>query len=146
MSAAENKAVVRRWFEAINAGNLPLVDELVSPTYVNRGVPPGQPNDLAAFKQTLTMFRAAFPDLQVTVEDLIAEGDQVVVKCTLRGTQQGEFQGLPPSGRPFRVNGLIRYRIVDGKIAEDEPAIDQLGMLQQLGALPTSGQERQAGA
>lgn len=140
MSAEENKAVVRRFIEdLISTGNLALADELCAPNYVNYGLPPGILPGIEGIKQTLGVFRAAFPDFHITLEDLIAEEDKVVARFTAHGTHQGDFQGIPPTGKSFTAPGMTYYRIVNGKIAEDHPIFDQLGMLQQLGVVPPLG-------
>lgn len=86
------------------------------------------------------MFRTAFPDLYGTIEDLIAEGDKVVTRITYRGTHQGEFMGIPPTGRPVTMTFTGINRIAGGKIAEGWVNFDALGMMQQLGVIPTPGQ------
>jgi steroid delta-isomerase-like uncharacterized protein len=90
-------------------------------------------------KQLLAMFRAAFPDQRVTIEDLVAEDDRVVNRSTYTGTHLGEFQGIPPTGKRFTIGGINVSRIANGRIVEDWTILDQLGMLQQLGVIPTSG-------
>jgi predicted ester cyclase len=87
------------------------------------------------------MFRAAFPDGSMTIEDMIAEGDKVVTRKSYRGTHQGEFLSIPPTGRQIRVGLIDIMRIVDGKVVEHWNVGDDLGMLQQLGALPALGKE-----
>ena len=85
-------------------------------------------------------FAAAVPDARYTVEDMIAEGDRVVSRFTMTGTQTGEMQGIPPTGKQCKVAGIDIFRVVDGKIVEHWDAVDQLGMLQQLGVIPAPGQ------
>ena len=89
-------------------------------------------------KLTLAMMRAAFPDLQITCEAMIAEGDRLAIRHTIRGTQQHEFIGVPHSGRDVAVAGVTVVRFVEGKIVEHWLYNDDLGMLRQLGALPTA--------
>ena len=82
----------------------------------------------------------AFPDIHFTIDDMIAEGDKVVVRFTVRGTHQGDYLGVPPTGKQFAVNGIAIHRIVDGREVEVWDCVDILGMLQQLGAiLPLGG-------
>lgn len=142
MSLEENKVIVRRFFEELlSAGNLAVADELLAPTYVNYF--PGLPEPVRgpeAFKHLVATYRAAFPDMHVVVDDLIAEGDTVAVRFTVRGTHQGEFQGLAPTGKSVTMPGQVFYHFVDGKIAEDRPVLDQLGLMQQLGVIPAPGQ------
>jgi steroid delta-isomerase-like uncharacterized protein len=139
MSTEANKAVARRLFEeSLNTGNFAVLDELFAPNY--RNYFPGMPDplDREGWQQVVTMFRIAFPDLHFTVEDIIAEGDTVVLRWTHRGTHQGDFQGIAPTGKSIMGMGIVFFRLEDGKIVEDRPLFDQLGMLQQLGAIPAS--------
>ncbi len=137
----ENKALIRRFAEEyVNKGNLALASELLTPTYVNHLAPPGIPPGPDGENQVLTMFRSAFPDGQVTLEDILAEGDKVAVRLTFSGTHQGEFMGIPPTGRSFTIAGMNVFRIEDGKIAENWPQLDMLSLMQQLGVVPPPGQ------
>jgi steroid delta-isomerase-like uncharacterized protein len=140
MSAEENKAVVRRFItEVIAGGNMALTEELVAPNYVNYSLPPGAPPGVEGLTLLLAMLRAGVPDIQFPIEDLIAEGDKVVARYTVQGTHRGDFQGIPPTGKQIALRGLAYYRLEGGKIAEDEPIVDQFSLLQQLGALPAPG-------
>ena len=137
MTTEANKALIRRIVEEIeNRDNLALIDELVAPNFVNHTPAPGLPPDREGIKQLLSMFRAAFPDGSMTIEDMIAEGDKVVSRKTYRGTHQGEFLGIPPTGRHVSVGLIDIMRIVDGKVVEHWRVGDDLSMLQQLGVLP----------
>jgi steroid delta-isomerase-like uncharacterized protein len=140
MAAEENKAVVRRFAETVQqffqTGDLSGLDEVCAPDFVHHG--PGLPPDLAGFKQMAPAFRSAFSDVEVVIEDLIAEGDRVVDRITVRGTHQGEFMGVPPSGRRFEMQEIHVARVVDGKIVERWAQIDTLGLLQQIGGVPGS--------
>jgi steroid delta-isomerase-like uncharacterized protein len=141
----ENKALIRRFTEEyINQGNLALASELLTSTYVNYLAPPGIPPGPDGENQVLTMFRSAFPDGQVTLEDILAEGDRVAVRLTFSGTHQGEFMGIPPTGRSFTIVGMNVFRIEDGKIAENWPQLDMLGLMQQLGIIPEPGGSEEA--
>ena len=138
MSTEENKALVRRGFEAVNQKNLAVFDELLTPDIVvhtasttNQG--------LEAYKQVLSMYMTAFPDLHFTIEDMIADGDTVVVRYTTRGTHQGNFMGIPPTGKQVSVTGIFIDRIVNGKAVEQWINGDDLGLLQQLGVVPAMG-------
>ena len=86
------------------------------------------------------MYRSAFPDIQFTIEDLIAEGDKIVTRYTARGTHRGDLQGIPPTGRQVTVTGIIISRFANGKFVEGWLDFDALGMLQQLGVIPAPGQ------
>ena len=140
----ENKAILRRVTdEVFTQGNLDVVDELFSPDYVlyDPGVPGGELRSTESFKQQwVSMFRTAFPDLQPSVEDQVAEGDKVVTRYTGRGTHQGELMGIPPTGNEVVVSGTIMSPVSDGRIEEEWNNFDALGMMQQLGVIPPPGQ------
>ena len=136
-----NKALARRFFEEVASQHNPdLVDELFSEDYVLHD--PGNPmvQDRETFKQFLTGHYAAFPDAKWTVEDVVAEGDRVVVRWTFTGTHQGELLGIPPTGKQVSMSGITIYRVADGKIAEEWAVSDIMGFMQQLGVLPPPGQ------
>ncbi len=140
----ENKAILRRVTdEVFNQGDLDLVDELFAPDYVlhDPGLPGGELRGTENFKQQwVTMFRTAFPDLQLSVEDQVAEGDRVVTRYTGRGTHQGELMGIPPTGNEVSVGGIIVSRVSGGRVEEEWNSFDALGMMQQLGVIPPPGQ------
>ena len=141
MDTEQNKALYRRWFEdVVNTGNLALADELLATDYLLHfpGMP--QPVDGQTHKSLVGMFRTGFPDWVETVEDVIAEGDRVVVRVAGRGTHLGDFQGIPATGRRVEAHGVGIARIRDGRIAEAWAAYDALGLLQQLGAIPVPAQ------
>jgi predicted ester cyclase len=137
MSAEENKALLRRYLEeAWNNGNLAIVDELVDPTY-NQGRHPTRDEE----KQSITGIRTTCPDFNTTIEDMIAEGDKVVVREVVRGTQQGEMKTvmgiIPPTGKQLTMSLIVIFRIANGKLIEAWAQGDELGLLQQLGAIPS---------
>ena len=136
--SAENKAVIRRMVEAFNRGNLGLADELVSGNYVWHGPGGTDVRGPEGFKQVASMYRTAFPDASLTIEDIIAEGDKVVIRWTARGTHQCELMGVAPSGRRVTVPGITISQVVDGKIVEEWETFDQLGMFQAIGTVPSS--------
>jgi steroid delta-isomerase-like uncharacterized protein len=142
MSAEDNKALVRRYYEdAWNKHNPTVVDELFRADFVDRSPDvPGIPHTREGLKQFMGMYLRAFPDAHITIEDQLAEGDQVVTRWTGHGTQTGEFMDLPPSGKKVTVLGLEIDRLAGGQIVESWTSFDQLGMLQQLGALPAPKQ------
>jgi steroid delta-isomerase-like uncharacterized protein len=132
-----NKALYRRWFdEVVSEGNLALADELLADDYAMHFPGIDAPVDREGHEQLVLMFRTGFPDWVETVEDVIAEGDRVVVRVVGRGTHEGEFQGIPPTGRRVIATGVGIARIANGQIAETWAAYDALGLLRQLGALP----------
>lgn len=144
MSAEENRAVMRRYYEeVVNEGKLDLVEEVIGPDYV--GHEPGEETQgPEGFKQFLGMMRSAFPDLNATVEDEIAEGDKVVARYTARATHQGELMGIEPTGKRVEVPGIEINRISGGKIVEQWNMYDAMGMMQQLGVIPESEQAQGA--
>src|SRR5205823_14624824 len=97
------------------------------------------PGGIEGSKQFIAMYLTAFPDVHFTVEDIIAEGDKVVTRLTVRGTQQGAFMGIPATGKQTTSTGIDINRIVDGKSVEHWLEMDTLGLLQQLGAVPAPG-------
>jgi steroid delta-isomerase-like uncharacterized protein len=136
MSTEQNRAILRRRVEEIwNQGNLSVIDDLIAADFVSNGQAIGR----EGFRQFVSTVRTAFPDLQFTVEDIVTEGDKVCVRYVGRGTQQGEFAGLPASGKPVHFTGIDIFRIADGQMAEEWLMYDQLGLLQQLGAIPVPG-------
>ena len=140
MSTEDNKALVRRFYEeVINQRNLDLVDELCTTTHVYHN-PPTTLHGREEFKQLLSLYITAFPDARLTVEDQIGEGDKVVTRYTFRGTHQADLMGIPPTGKQVTVTGMIITRIGNGKSEEGWLNFDALGMLQQLGVIPTPGQ------
>ena len=139
MLAETNKAVVRRFFEEVwNKGKLNVLDELIVKDHVSSGpgALPGLPTGPEGSKQFVTVYRNAFPDVQFTIDDQIAEGDKVVTRWTAHGTHQGELVGIPATGKSSTVTGITENRIVDGKIVESWNIFDQFGMMQQLGVIP----------
>ena len=145
MSAEENKAIVRRFVDEVqSAGNIDAIDELCSPEFVNHSAPPGMPANCEGVKLVTAMFRQAFPDSYFTVEDMVAEGDKVVSRKTFHGTHQGEFMGIPPTGKRVSIGLIDIVRIADGQVVEHRSIGDNLGMLQQLGVIPQPGQSEGA--
>ena len=132
----ENKAVVRRFYETFEKGDLSIVDEVLASNFVEHNPFPDQPPGPEGMKQVLGMMQAAFPDLALSTEDMIAEGDKVAVRAKITGTHRGEFMGLPATGNKVTVTGISIYGVVDGKIVEHWEQFDAMGMMQQLGAIP----------
>ncbi len=142
MSAEDNKALVRRYFEdAWNKANPALVDEIYAADFVDRSPDvPGIAHTRDGLKQFMGVYLRAFPDANITVEDQLVEGDRLVTRWTARGTQTGEFMEMPPSGKKVAITGIQIDRFSGGKIVEGWTLFDQLGMLQQLGAVPATRQ------
>ncbi len=141
--SAENKALVRRLTKEIwSKGNLNLADQIVSTNYVYHDPALAHEPGLEGFKQHVTRVRAAFPDIQFTIDDIIAEGDRVVSRWTARGTHRGDFLGVSGTGKPVTVTGTSTSRISRGKIVEHWSNWDALGLMQQLGVVATLGQAK----
>lgn len=133
MSIKENKTIVRRWVEGWNTASPTAIDELFITNFIDHTPSLGESSGLEGFKQRATMIRTAFPDLYFTVEDMIAEGDRVLVRWIVRGTHEGVFMGIPATGRQVTWEGINIFRITGEKIIERWTFQDQLSMLQQLG-------------
>jgi len=137
----ENKAIARRDFEEVwNQGNLDAIEEICTP--VGFGHMGGGPdiNTIEDYKQYVTMYRTAFPDIHFTFEDEIAQGDKVVIRWTVTGTHKGDLMGISPTGKQCTGTGITIYRFSGGKIQESWSNWDDLGMLQQLGIVPPIGE------
>jgi predicted ester cyclase len=129
MSTEENKNIVRRFItEILEKGNVSLVDQFCAPDYVNRMTGQG----VESLKQVGGLVKAAIPDYHISIENLVAEGDQVVARFTISGTYTGSVMGSKPTNKPINVRGLTYYRLSNGKIVEDDPITNQ-DMMQLLG-------------
>jgi steroid delta-isomerase-like uncharacterized protein len=138
----ENKALVRRYFEEIwGKGNLDAIEELFTTDFVRHGptATEREVRGLESFKGLVSMYHSALPDLQVPIEDLIAEGDRVVTRWTARGTHQGELMGNAPTGSQASITGILIDRISGGKIEEEWVDYDTLHLMQQIGGVPLPG-------
>ena len=139
MSAEQNKVSIQRWVEAAwNNGNLAMADEIYSADYVVHD-PAGPIHGTEALKQFVSTFRTGYPDLHAAIEDMIAEGNKVVWRYTVRGTHKGEFMGITPTGKSITLTGILISRFANDKVVEDWNNYDALGMMQQLGAIPSMG-------
>ena len=139
MLTETNKTVSRRFLEEVwNKGNLALLNEIIAKDHVDSGpgTLPGLPTGPEGSKQLVTVYRNAFPDVHFTIDEQIAEGDNVVTRWTAHGTHKGELVGIPATGKSTTVTGIAIDRIVNGKIAESWGIFDQFGMMQQLGVIP----------
>jgi steroid delta-isomerase-like uncharacterized protein len=137
MSVEENKAVVRRYYnEVVNGKKWDLVDELLAPDFEGFKERLGNKTSREQIKQTLAYLRKSSPDHVQTVEDLIAEGDKVSARWTIEGTHQGDYLGVPGSGKRFRISGIEIFGLRDGQIVEHWFSGDVYGFMQQVGAIP----------
>jgi len=138
--ATSNKATFRRFHDAMSTGDAELIsktiDEFVEPDVLIRTPVPVEATGAQALKEVFTRLRRAFPDLHITVEDLIAEGDKVVGRNSVTGTHQGEYMGLPPTGKSVIYNEIFIFRFAGGRIAETWGVVDVFSQMKQLGAIP----------
>lgn len=136
MQADEMKALAHRFIEEVwNQGALEVVEELYAPDCLLNGRPMGA----EGIKKFVSMFRAAFPDLHLTIEEQIVDGDRYVMRTRSQGTNQGSFMGIPPSGKVIDIGAISISRFENGKIVEEWEYNDGLGMYRQLGLLPDRG-------
>ncbi len=132
----EYRLAVQRFFEeAFNAGNIRILPELIAPEHISH-LPTGDHYGPEGVRIDITGFRTAFPDLKLVLDDVIETSEKVVYRFTARGTHQGPFMGVPPTGNRVRVDGIGIDRFRDGKMVERWVQYDSVGLLQQLGAFP----------
>jgi len=137
MTAETNKLVMRRFLEFINTASEKLAQELISPDAIFHV--PGRPEPMrgpAGYLAIIGMMRGGFPDIQWTLEEMVAEGDKVAARFTMRGTHRGAFFGVPPTGKTITVQATNFYRLSGGQFVEEHGQPDLLGLLQQIGAVP----------
>ncbi len=143
-----NKAIVRRLIEELwNKGNLSLADQLFSPNYAHHD--PSTPDfgrGPESEKKRATLYRTAFPDLQLTIEDIIAEGETVMARWSCRGTHKGDLSGIAATGKQVNISGVSIARLANGKLAEGWVNWDALGFMQQLGVVPELAKTKAATA
>jgi steroid delta-isomerase-like uncharacterized protein len=140
MSTETNKAIVRRMYEQVwSKHQVDLVEEFFTEDTVLHAASFPSRSGLEAVREDLAMMLNAYPDMQVTIEDEIAEGDKVVLRWTMRATHQGELLGIPPTGKQITNAGISIYRLVNGKIAEEWFWPDNLNSFQQMGVIPALG-------
>jgi steroid delta-isomerase-like uncharacterized protein len=143
-----NKNVVRRLFEEVwNKGNLQVTDELFTPNYAQHDAStPDVGRGPDSEKKRATLYRTAFPDIRLTVEDIIAEGETVVARWSCRGTHKGDLNGIAPTGKQFNVTGVSVARFTNGKMSEGFVNWDALSLMQQLGVVPELAKIKAAAA
>ena len=137
MAEEENKALLRRAVEEVFSaqGTVDVADEIFAPDYI--GTNPREPQDVRGpegAKELANMYRSAFPDVRLIIEEQVAEGDRVVTRWIAYGTHQGEMMGIAPTGNQVRVEGITISHIQEGKIVQEWELFDTLGLMQQLGA------------
>ena len=134
MANQQNEEIARRGFEVFNTGDFSYIDEITAEDAVNHD--PAQPEEgqgPEGFKQVVQMYRAAFPDLHITIEEMCSDGDLVCTRWVSEGTNDGELMGMPPTGKRVTVTGISIDKIKDGKVVESWNQWDNAGMMQQLG-------------
>lgn len=139
MSTEENKALVRRYQDALNANQVDALDGILAPNLISHNLLPGVPAGLQGAKLVHQGLQAAFPDQHTQIEDLLADGDKVVMRFTVSGTHKGPLMGMPATGKRYQAPGMSIFRIADGRIAEHWGVFDQLSVMQQLGLVPMPG-------
>ncbi len=140
-TAEENKALVRRYFEAVNTRDPAILDDFLAKDYIDHNPPPypGLASGLEGAKQAFEIGLVAFPDGYHQIEDQIADGNKVVTRVRGRGTHLGDFLGIPATGKQVTMEGITIHRILDGRIVEHWAQLDAVGLLQQLGVIPPMG-------
>ncbi len=132
MSTEENKKIVLRSFKEFDKGELKTIEDLTASNFIDHNPLPGQARGIEGVKQASGIYRAAFPDAKIVVEDLIAEGDKVVIRWTGRGTHKGEFLGVPASSKLVDLRGISIFRVVNGKIVEQWSELNLFDIMQQI--------------
>jgi steroid delta-isomerase-like uncharacterized protein len=141
MGAAENKAVIGSFVdEVLNQGRLEQIDNLVALDFVELDPLPGQEPGREGLKQVIAGFRTAFPDIHWVIEEMVAEGDKVFTRFTWRGTHRGEFFGVLETDKQITVKGMVVDRVLAGKMVDSRILMDSLGMMTQLGVIPSPKQ------
>jgi steroid delta-isomerase-like uncharacterized protein len=146
--SAENKAIIQRLYKEVwNKRKLEVLSELVSPSHALHGPNfSGSAIGPEAYKLRVSAFYAAFPDIQWTIEDTVAEKEKVVACWTFSGTHKGDYMGVPATNKKVSVDGVTIHHMADGKIMDSYSTWDALGLLQQLGVIPASAQPKGATA
>jgi steroid delta-isomerase-like uncharacterized protein len=135
--SAENEALLRRWFDEVwNKGREAAIDDMLAGHAVVHGLGTADMHGVAGFKPFFTAYRSTFPDITITVDAVISQGDIVAARWTASGTHRGSDLGVPATGKTVRMSGMSFIRVQAGKIVEGWNSFDQLGMLQQIGAVP----------
>jgi steroid delta-isomerase-like uncharacterized protein len=135
--SAENEALLRRWFDEVwNKGREVAIDEMMAGHAVVHGLGTADMHGIAGFKPFYNSFRSAFPDIRISIDAVISQGDIVAARWSGSGTHRGADLGVPATGKVVQLNGMTFARMQNGKIVEGWNSFDQLGMLQQIGAVP----------
>ena len=137
MSTDQNKALISKMFdEVMNKRNFSELEGISAPEFVNHGMPSGKPGP-EGFKEIIMMFIDAFPDMQISIEQLVGDGDMVATRGSWKGTHRGDFMGLPATGKEATVTYQDMWKIQNGKCLENWVDMDIAGLMRQLGAMPS---------
>ncbi len=140
MSTEQNKALCRRLYAAVSSGDFDVLDQIVVPNFVEHEmVAPGMPAGRDGLKALFRMVRQAMPDMVMTPEDIVAEGDRVAVRAVMTGTQTGEFLGIPASGKHVEITVMDLHRIENNQFTEHWGVSDMMALMTQIGAIPAPG-------
>ena len=132
----DSKALVSRFFDEVNAGNLEVIDGLFADDFVEHEEFPGLEPTKEGVKKFFATWLAAFPDARMDPHEMVAEGDLVTARVTMTGTHEGEFLGMPATGKRIEVEAIDMIRLRDGRFTEHWGVMDAMAMMQQLGAIP----------
>lgn len=143
MSTNENKQLMQRWWDALNQGNaLEIIEEVYAADYVMHDPTlPGPVQGLEGVHEFISSVVTGFPNARYTIEEMIAEGDKVLQRLTVRGIHEGEFQGIPATGQPVTIWLMVVSRVANNKVVEEWQMVDALSLMQQLGVIPVPEQE-----
>ncbi|HUI02842.1 MAG TPA: ester cyclase [Acidimicrobiales bacterium] len=139
--ADDNKALVREWLQAVDTGDVGVLDKYLDAGFVDHNPPPFQgPNSgVQGAKDAFNYALGAFSNFRHEVEEQFVDGDRVISRITGYGTHSGEFLGIPPTGKEVRMEGIAIHRVVNGQMVEHWAQVDAAGLLMQLGAMPAPG-------
>jgi steroid delta-isomerase-like uncharacterized protein len=142
----QNKTAVRRLFDELwNKGNLPVADELIASSYTHHDAStPEVGRGPESEKKRVTLYRTAFPDMRLTIEEIVAESETVVARWTCRGAHRGELRGIAPTGKQFAITGVSVMHFAGGKMVEGYINWDALGLMEQLGVVAEVGKAKAA--
>jgi len=139
--AEDNQALVQRFVDRMNKHDLSAIDEFFDASYVEHAAAPGMPPTREGLKQMFQAFLKGFPDMKMTVEHVVADGDLVAIHLTSTGTNKGEMMGMPATGKAIKVQEMHLARVANGKFVEHWGVEDQMTMMQQLGLMPDPGKK-----
>lgn len=140
MSIEQNKELCRRLYAAVSSGDFSAIDQLVAPNFIeHEEVAPGMPAGREGMKALFRMVRQAMPDMVMTPNDIVVEGDRVAVRAVMTGTQTGEFMGIPSSGKHVEITVMDLHRIENNQFTEHWGVSDMLALMTQIGAIPAPG-------